>query len=162
PKLCAWARQQGFEAIDLGQATREDIRTLKSFNLRLGSVDLLDFGNLMHSDEGKRKELIARNVSYVKESAALGATLFFTCIIPSNKEAPRAKNYELAVESFAPIAQACAQSGATMVIEGWPGSAPHLANMCCTPDEATSFMMNLGVGAGLNYDPSHLIRLGVD
>src|SRR4051812_23448825 len=158
--LASWAKSQQFEAIDLGAVKPEDVQTLKSNGLRLGSVDLLDFGQLMDSDSGKRKELIARNVAYVKEAAELGAKIFFTCIIPADPTAPRAQNYTLAKESFTPIAQACADVGATLAIEGWPGGAPRLANLCCTPETTRTFLKDVGPGAGLNYDPSHLIRLG--
>src|SRR5205823_2785829 len=96
------------------------------------------------------------------EAMDLGAHIFFTCIIPTDPTAPRAENYKLAVESFAPIADACAGVGAALAIEGWPGSAPHLANLCCTPETVRAFLKDVGPGAGINYDPSHLIRLGVD
>jgi sugar phosphate isomerase/epimerase len=162
PGLATWAQSQGYAAIDLGAAKREDVQTLGSHGLKLGSVDLLDFGRLMATDAGKRKELIAQNVAYVKEAASLGAKIFFTCIIPGDPAAARKDNYALAVESFSPIAHACALAGASLAIEGWPGGAPHLANLCCTPETTRAFLKDVGAGAGLNYDPSHLIRLGVD
>jgi len=157
-----WAKQAGFDAIDLGRATREDVAALKEAGLKPGSADLLDFGQLMNNDAGKRKELIAANVAYVKEAAALGAKALFTCIIPGDPTKKRAENYKLAVECFAPIADACAEGGAALAIEGWPGSAPVLASLCCTPETTRTFIKDVGRGAGLNYDPSHLIRLQVD
>src|SRR6476469_191981 len=62
-----WAKQAGFDAIDLGKATKEDVATLKDAGVRMGSADLLDFGNIMQNDPGKRRELIEANVSYVRE-----------------------------------------------------------------------------------------------
>ena len=157
-----WAKQAGFDAIDLGRATAQDVTTLKESGLRIGSVDLIDFGNIMHNDAGKRKELIAANVAYVKEAAGLGAKAMFTCIIPGDPAKKRAENYKLAVESFAPIAEACAAAGASLAIEGWPGGAPHFANLCCNPETTRAFIKDVGRGVGLNYDPSHLIRLEID
>jgi sugar phosphate isomerase/epimerase len=87
---------------------------------------------------------------------------FFTCLIPGDATKKRAENYALAVESFSPIAHACADAGASIAIEGWPGSAPHYANLGCTPETVRSFLKDVGRGVGVNYDPSHLIRLGVD
>jgi sugar phosphate isomerase/epimerase len=162
PAMANWAKAQGFEGIDLGGAKREDVQTLKTNGLSVGSVDLLDFGKLMDSDAGKRKELVARNVAYVKEAAEFGSKIFFTCVIPGDVTAPREQNYKLAIESFAPIAQACASVGGALAVEGWPGGAPQLANLCCTPETTRAFLRDIGAGAGLNYDPSHLIRLGVD
>jgi hypothetical protein len=123
--LAAWAKQSGFDALDLTRATVEDIRAITSAGLRVGSVDLLDFGNLMHNDVGKRKELIAQNVAYVKEIAATGATKnFFTVVIPGDPAKKRSENYALMLETYGPIAEACKAAGASLAVEGWPGGAP--------------------------------------
>ncbi|HEV2293533.1 MAG TPA: sugar phosphate isomerase/epimerase family protein [Tepidisphaeraceae bacterium] len=160
--LVAWAKQAGFDAIDLTRATAADISTLTSAGLRLGSVDLLDFGNLMHVDAEKRKELIAQNVAYVNEMSAAGARSFFTVVIPGDPTKKRSENYALMLETYGPIAEACATSGASLAVEGWPGGPPHYASLVCTPETVRSFLKDIGPGAGLNYDPSHLIRLRVD
>ena len=157
-----WAKQAGFDAIDLVKATSQDVATLEESGLRLGSADLLDFGQIMATDSGKRKEVIAANVAYVKEAAALGAKAMFTCIIPGDPARKRAENYKLAVECYAPIAHACAAAGTALAVEGWPGGAPHFANLCCNPETTRAFIKDVGKGVGLNYDPSHLIRLQVD
>src|SRR4051794_17290356 len=115
--LASWAKAAGFEVIDLMSVSPEDIGVLKAAGLKLGSADLLDFGNIMANDEGKRKQLIERNIAYVKKMGAAnggGAKAFFTCIIPGDPARKRAENYKLAVESFAPIAQACASVGAAL------------------------------------------------
>ncbi len=162
-KLAGWAKGAGFEAIDFThKSVGEDYKTLGAAGLRIGSVDLLDFGNIMAVDTGKRKDVIDANVKYVKEAAANGGRAFFTCIIPGDPTRKRGENYALAVECYSPIAQACAEVGGALAVEGWPGGAPHLGNLCCTPETVRAFLKDVGRGAGLNYDPSHLIRLGVD
>ena len=160
--LAAWAKQAGFEALDLTRATLDDIKSVTGAGLRLGSVDLLDFGNLMHVDAGKRKELVAQNLAYVKDIAAAGAKHFFTVVIPGDPSKKRSENYALMLEVYAPIAEACANAGAALAVEGWPGGPPYFASLVCTPETVRSFLKDVGRGAGLNYDPSHLIRLGVD
>ncbi len=161
--LASWAKGAGFEAIDLGGVTADDAATLAGASLRLGSVDLLDFGSIMASDPSQRKDVIEKNVTYVKRAAAAGAKVFFTCLIPGDPSRARSENYRLAVESYAPICKAIEAAGGALAIEGWPGGAPHLANLCCTPETCRSFLKDVGSkAAGLNYDPSHLIRLGVD
>src|SRR5688572_8563592 len=160
--LVTWAKQAGFEVLDLTCAAVDDIKTLTGAGLRLGSVDLLDFGNLMHVDAGKRKELVAQNVAYIKEMAAAGAKHFFTVVIPGDPAKKRSENYALMLETYGPIAEACANAGASLAVEGWPGGPPYFASLVCTPETVRSFLKDVGRGAGLNYDPSHLIRLGVD
>jgi sugar phosphate isomerase/epimerase len=160
--LADWAKANGFDLLDLMNVTPEDLRMLRDVGVRIGSVDLLDFGNLMNSDAGKRKELIAKNVDYIKQLGPAGVKVFFTCIIPGDVAKKRSENYSLAIETFTPIAHACAEVGASLAIEGWPGSGPHFANLCCTPETYRAFIKDIGRGVGINYDPSHLIRLGVD
>jgi sugar phosphate isomerase/epimerase len=161
--LCDWGREVGFEVLDLGWATPADVRAVESAGLRLGSVDLLDFGSILHADEGKRRENVARNVAYVKETAAAaGAKLFFTAIVPGDPTRKRSEGYALAVETYGPIVEAVRGAGAKLVIEGWPGRAPHYPSLGCTPETCRAFLRDMGEGVGLNYDPSHLIRLGVD
>ncbi|MEO6437403.1 MAG: sugar phosphate isomerase/epimerase, partial [Tepidisphaeraceae bacterium] len=140
----------------------EEFKALKDAGLSAGSVDLLDFVQIMATDVAKRKELIDANVKYVKEMAALGAKAFFTVVIPGEPARKRDENYRLAVDSFTPIAHAAAESGAALAIEGWPGGPPHFANLCCTPETMRQFIRDVGKGVGINYDPSHLIRLRVD
>ena len=162
-KLAKWSKQTGFDVIDFThRSSAEDFATLKAHGLAVGSVDLLDFGQIMGNDPGKRKEVLEANLKYVKEAAANGAKAFFTCIIPGDATKKRLENYKLAVECFTPIAHACAEAGASLAIEGWPGGAPYFANLCCTPETARQFIKDVGRGVGLNYDPSHLIRLRVD
>ena len=163
PKLAKWSKQTGFDVIDLTHRSADaDYKTLKENGLSVGSVDLLDFGQIMANDSGKRNEVRDANLQYVKEAAAAGAKAFFTCIIPGDPSRKRHENYKLAVDCFAPIAHAAAESGAALAIEGWPGGPPHFANLCCTPETVRQFIKDVGRGAGLNYDPSHLIRLRVD
>ena len=161
-KLAQWAQENGFEAIDLGRVTAPDVATLQKADLRLGSGDLAESGNLLDKDAGKRLEAIEKVVAYVKEAGAAGTKAFFLVIIPDPSE-KRSESYARAVESYTPIAIAADEVGASLAIEGWPGGSPHLPAFCCTPETCRSFIKDVGgKGIGLNYDPSHLIRLGVD
>ena len=163
PKLAKWSKDAGFNVIDLSaRSSGEEFNALKSAGLSAGSVDLLDFGHIMSADAAKRREVIDANVKYVRDMAALGARAFFTCLIPGEPARQRSENYRLAVDSFTPIAHAAAEAGAALAIEGWPGGPPYFANLCCTPETVRQFIADVGKGAGINYDPSHLIRLGVD
>ena len=91
PKLAKWSKQTGFDVIDFThRASGDDYQTLKAAGLGVGSIDLLDFGQIMANDAGKRKDVLEANLKYVKEAAALGKP-FFACIIPADpakKSAP--------------------------------------------------------------------------
>jgi sugar phosphate isomerase/epimerase len=160
--LAKWAKSSGFDRVDLGNASAEELKTLRGEGVEIGSADLLDFGQIMSSDAGKRKEVIAKNVAYVKEAAANGAKVFFTCIIPGDGSKKRSETYALAIESYGPIAKAAADAGAKIAIEGWPGGG-NLPNHGCNPETYRAMIKDLGEkGTGINYDPSHLIRMGID
>jgi sugar phosphate isomerase/epimerase len=159
----AWVKENGFDVVDLMNVTREDLSAVREAGLKIGSVDLLDFGKIMSSDQGVRRDVIARNVAYVKDLAAAGAKVFFTCVLTGEPTKPRGENYKLAVECFAPIAHAADEAGGTIAIEGYPGGPPDYAALCCTPETLRAFVRDIGARSiGVNYDPSHLIRLGVD
>jgi sugar phosphate isomerase/epimerase len=161
--LLGWAKQTGYEAIDLNQATPADLAAVGEASLSLGTVDLIDMGKLLANDPTQRNELILRNVAYIKELAKAGAKIFFTVLIPGDPAKKRSENYALAVETFAPIAQAAADAGVKIVIEGWPGPAPFFPALCCTPESYCAFIKDTNpASVGVNYDPSHLVRLGVD
>jgi sugar phosphate isomerase/epimerase len=161
--LLAWAKSAGFEAFDLNEATPADVAAVRAAGLRLGTVDLLSMGRLLAKDPGERRDVIGRNVAYVRELATAGVTTFFTVLIPDDPTHKRPDNYRLAVETFAPLAQAAAAAGARIAIEGWPGPAPHFPALCCTPESCRAFLRDTDPrGVAINYDPSHLVRLGVD
>jgi sugar phosphate isomerase/epimerase len=163
PPLLAWAKQSGFESLDLTVATPAEIAAVRAAGLRLGSVDLIEMGKLLVTDPGERKDRIARNIAYVKDLAAHGAKIFFTVLIPDDPTRKRPDNYRLAVDTIAPLGQAAADAGVTLAIEGWPGPAPHFQALCCTPESCRAFLRDTNpASVGINYDPSHLIRLGVD
>ena len=163
PRLSHWARGAGFDIVDFTHhAVGDDYKTLQAAGLNVGSIDLLDFGNIMATDTGKRKDVIDANIKYVKEAAAHGGKAFFTCIIPGDPTRKRGENYALAVECYSPIAEACAGSRRRTCGGRLARRSAHLANLCCTPETTRQFLKDVGRGAGLNYDPSHLIRLGVD
>ena len=162
-RLAKWSKQAGFDVIDFThRASADDFATLKGAGLAPGAVDLLDFGQIMNNDAGKRKDLLEQNLKFIKDAAAQGAKAFFTVVIPGDPAAKRADNYKLAVECYAPIAHACADAGAALAVEGWPGGFPYFASLVCTPETVRRFISDIGRGVGINYDPSHLIRLRVD
>ena len=49
------------------------------------------------------------------------------------------------------------------MIEGYPGSFPCFPALCCTPASLREFFKETASDAmAINYDPSHLMRMGID
>lgn len=160
--LAAWAASAGFALLDLPAVTDDDLATLKRHGLALGTADVPNFGKLLATDVGERRAAIDHAVATIDRLGPLGVTRFFTVVIVPDPTMKRPDAYKLAVESYVPLADAAVRHGGHLVIEGWPGMDPQAFNLCCTPETCRAFLRDLPRGVALNYDPSHLIRLGVD
>ena len=157
--LIAWARDNEFAAIDLGRSFA-DVAPILGAGLSVGSIDLLEWHNLMSHDAAQREEAVAKNVEFIEGAAAAnGATKFFAVLLPQNPEAPRAENFAFAVESLQKLVPVLEKTGSQIVLEGYPGAGA----LACTPESVRALFEQIPSNAiGLNYDPSHLVRMGID
>ena len=159
PALIAWAKENRFGVIDLGPDAEQTVPPLLKGGLRPGSIDLADWQGLISPDAEVRRKAVEKNVAYIKACAAFGPMNYFTVMLPKQPELPRAENFRYMVESFQQLAPAIESSKAKIVIEGWPGPGA----LCCTPETYGAFFRECSSPAfGINYDPSHLLRMGID
>lgn len=159
PGLLVWARENGFGVVDLGRSGDREGALVGAQGLRLGSVDLLEWQPLISPDKGKREASLKKNADYIKACAAFGEVNHFIVMLPENPELPAPDNFSYMVESFTALAKVLEANRAKLVIEGWPGPG----SLCCTPEGyGELFRLCPSPALGVNYDPSHLIRLGID
>ena len=150
-----WAKRNGFGVIDLGRGNTPDAAAVQDAGLRLGSVDLAG-GRLITADAGKRAEAVAGCSAYIQEC---GAQNYFAVMIPEDPALGRRANFGFMTESLNGIAPALEAAGGRLVIEGWPGPGA----LCCTPESyRATFRECPSETIGINYDPSHLLRMGID
>jgi sugar phosphate isomerase/epimerase len=160
--LAVWAKDTGFEAIDLGHVTATEVGQVHTAGLQVVSVDVIDWSALLSPDAGKRRAAVARNAAYFKDMANLGVQVFFMVAIPEDPSRPGKENFDLAVASFNELAPVAESLGAVIALEGWPGGPP-FPNLCCNPETCRAMFREVpSRGLGINYDPSHLIRMGID
>jgi sugar phosphate isomerase/epimerase len=115
------------------------------------------------ADAGKRRDAVAAAADHIKSVAALGVRNFFTVVFPEDDARDRAENFRLAVDGYSRLAESVISSGARIVMEGFPGSYPYYPAMCCTPESLRAFFREAPSEClAINYDPSHLIRMGID
>ncbi len=158
PSLIGWAKANNLGVIDVGRSAA-DAKTVTDAGLRVGSIDLLEWQSMLSPDGGKRTTAIAKNVAYIAEATAAGAKNFFWVALPEDPELKRAENFGYTVEALAGIAPALEQHGGRLVIEGYPGAGAQ----CCTPETyRAAFNAVPSPAIGINYDPSHLLRMGID
>jgi sugar phosphate isomerase/epimerase len=157
--LLTWAREQRFGAIDLGSDGDHAAALAVERGLRLGSVDLLEWGKMISPDKSVRDEAVTKNSAYIKACAAFGPMNHFLVMLPEKPELSRSENFGFMVDSFRRLTPVLEAHQAKIVIEGWPGHGA----LCCTPEGYETFFKECpSKSMGVNYDPSHLLRMGID
>lgn len=155
PSLFDWAKSSGFSVLDLNR-NAEEIPRLEAAGLRLGSVDLLEWQPMLSSDKFKSAAAIANNCEYIEKA---GARNYFCVMLPEDPTKPRLENFGYVVEALQGLAPTLEKVGGKLVIEGWPGAGA----LCCTPETfRATFEAVPSRAIGINYDPSHLVRMGID
>jgi len=181
-EVADWAVAHGYEALevaawpDLGErpfiathldADKTDSDYLNSIgqifssrNLHLSSLAFYD--NNLHPDQGTREEINTHVLKCIDAAAALGVASVGT-FIGRDWNKPVRENLVMAKEVFEPIVAHANSKGVRIVIEncvmeGWhPDGYP--GNLAYSP-ELWEWMFELGLY--LNYDPSHLVWMGID
>ena len=157
--LIAWAKANDFSVLDIGNDGAEHAAEVTGAGLRLGSVDLLEWRGMLSPDAARRREAVAKNAAYVEACAAVGPVNHFVVMLPEDPATPPHEVFAAMVASYTDLAPVLEQAEAKIVIEGWPGPGA----LCCTTDSCRAFFATCPSPAlGLNYDPSHLIRMGID
>jgi len=167
--LVRFARENNFEFIDFGPASCEELSRVLDAGMGIGSVDLKEWKALVSPDAARRGAAVDANIRYVLDVTGLGIKNFLAVVSPEDPSRKRSENFELAVDSFGQLAREVRSAGARIVIEGAPGPAPWHGSIACTPADARAFFAALaerfGPEAaetiGLNFDPSHLVRMGI-
>jgi sugar phosphate isomerase/epimerase len=162
--VIAFAKDNGFEGIDVGDLAAEEIKPILAAGLTVGSVDMKrPWSAVASGDAGKRKDAVAAAAEHIKSVAALGIRNFFAVVFPDDDSRDRRENFRLAVDGYSRLAESISACGARIVMEGYPGSYPYYPALCCTPESLRAFFREAASEALLiNYDPSHLIRMGID
>jgi len=178
--VVAWAARAGFAALEVaawpvGQsdhASHLDVRNcgpgqaaavLELFaehRLVLSAVSCYD--NNLHQDPDRR----ARNHEHLRACVEAAALLEVPCVgtfIGRDTSRTVAENERLAQRELPPLVDFAGERGVRLVVEncpmpGWhPDGYP--GNLAYSP-ELWEWMFSLGLY--LNYDPSHLVWLGID
>lgn len=157
--LVAWAKANELGVIDLGSDGDTASAKVTDAGLRIGSADLKEWSGVISKDPAKREAAIEANDAYIEAATANGATNFFAVMLPDDASRPRSENFGYMVDGLKHLAPLLEKYGAKLVIEGWPGPGA----LCCTPESYRATIKAVGSKAiGINYDPSHLIRMGID
>jgi sugar phosphate isomerase/epimerase len=180
--IVPWAAQRGYEALevaawpDLGdrpftathldvahldEARAAEVRALfDKHNMEISSLSFYD--NNLHPDPEERASINEHVLKCVEAAALLGCPTVGTFVGRDPSE-PVSENLRQAEQVFAPLVERAGERGVKLVIEncvmeGWhPDGYP--GNLAYSP-ELWEWMFTLGLY--LNYDPSHLVWMGID
>lgn len=144
-----------------GEAAADEVRTLMDrHSLSVSSLAFYD--NNLHPDPAERAAVNAHVVACVDAAALIGCPTVGT-FIGRDPGKTVAENLREAERVFAPLVDHAEARGVRLVIEncvmeGWhPDGYP--GNLAYSP-ELWEWMFSLGLY--LNYDPSHLVWMGID
>jgi sugar phosphate isomerase/epimerase len=162
-EFCRWCAQTGFQAVDVGVVTPEIRRTVEAAGLQIGSSDMPGIRDLLSVDEGKQRAGAEAARNAIQAAADHGCKVMFCCFVPEDATRGRKANYEIWKQTIPPIVQFAEERGVSLAMEGWPGGAPHYPALGCTPEMWRAMFADCpSPSLGLNYDPSHLVRIGID
>ena len=168
PDLAQWAADHGFGAIDIGSPTPEAVQAVQGAGLEVGTFDLGGTGGLLSPDPDARRDAAGRIAETAKRAQDLGLTRAFGVFLPPHADDSqgRGKSFGNWAEGWPAASEALAQAGVAFCMEGYPGGGPHYPALGVTPETVRAMLaLDAEKGAGvlkLNYDPSHLVRVGVD
>ena len=177
--IAGWAAGHGYEALEVAAwpalgdrpftATHLDVEdydrdavlgTFAAHGLTLSSIAYYD--NNLHPDAAERASVNAHVLRCIDAAADLGCPTVGTFIGRHPGRSVR-ENLADAEAVFAPLVDRAGERGVKLIIEncvmeGWhPDGYP--GNLAYSP-ELWEWMFSLGLY--LNYDPSHLVWIGVD
>ena len=164
--LAHWAADHGFGAIDIGGPDAEAVKAVQSAGLEVGTFDLWASSGLLSPEPEGRRDAAAKIAETARRAQDLGLTRAFGVFLPPDGHQPRGKSFENWAAGWPAASEALAQAGIAFCMEGWPGGGPHYPALGVTPETVRAMLaVDADHGAGalkLNYDPSHLVRVGVD
>lgn len=161
--LVHWAAEQRFGFVDFDkESAAAGLGALRSAGMTAGTADLFardDYDVVIAPESPRRRAALGRVEQYVERCAAVGASTFFAVTIPAEPQRTRRQNFDALVESFAALVPVLERTSTRVALEGWPGQGA----VCCTPETFRAFFEAVRSDRfGINYDPSHLVRMGIN
>ncbi|MBB3312371.1 sugar phosphate isomerase/epimerase [Rhizobium sp. BK196] len=165
-EVADFAASAGFDAIEIdvgGHIKTPDrvgaaVALARERNLFVSSITY--FGNQLDADRSKRNDLRARTEEFAEAIGEAGVPIFV--IFPGRDDnCDDEANYEDFAEFANRLIERTTSSGLVFAIENWPGPKDNFIGT--TPKGWQELFKRIPDRRfGLEFDPSHLIRIGVD
>lgn len=158
PNLLSFAKANDFACLDLGRDGDTATAAVVAAGLRVGSVDLLEWDGLASASAATRQAAADKNAAYIQAAAKAGARHFFVVVFPDATVKDRQEQFNHAVHGYGLLNEVLRDNGADIVVEGYPGNRA----LVIAPESYRRFIAACPAPIAVNYDPSHLIRMGID
>ena len=166
PDLAHWAAANGFGAIDIGAPDKAAVDAVRGAGLDVGTFDLMRTGALLSPDPDQRRSVVSAAAEVAARAKDLGLTRAFGVFLPRDGSQSRGDSFQYWSAGWPAVSEVLASAGISYCMEGWPGGSPNYPALGVTPETVRAMLaLDTEKGAGalkLNYDPSHLVRVGVD
>lgn len=160
-QVAQWAKGIGLDVLDVPRLTPEVKQAIDQAGLKIGTVDV--GGRFISAHEKTREQAIKHLKEEMETIANLGGKVLFMVLIPEDHSLPRSEAFSLWRESFPEIVSFAEEKNLYIAIEGWPGPQPYYPTLGCTPETLRAMFEAIpSKHFGMTYDPSHLVRLGID
>lgn len=159
--FAAWCKADGFGSMDLGRPDAERVATVQNAGLEVGTFDLGGTGKLLSPDETTRKQGVEETSAAIHAIADAGGTKAFCVFFPADASQSRRASFENWKSAFPAVVAEAEKRNVRLAVEGWPG--PNNSALAVTPEQLRAMFGAVpSEHFGINYDPSHLVRIGVD
>ena len=159
--IAAWTKAHGFGGVDVYANMLATVPAWQQAGLAIGTMDLFgpEWSGMLSADAAKRKATVALAQKFIRESAKAGVKLFFIVMLAEDEKLPRKETFGYMVETYGQLRDVLKETKTKLSVEGWPGCNAQ----CCTPESYRAFLKEMNSPQyGINYDPSHLLRMGID
>lgn len=162
-KVAEFASETGLTVIDLPELAGSTVDLLNRSGLGIGTVDVRGVAQLLSGDAAVRQAAVDSVKEQIQLAAHHEVHVLFMCLVPEDKTQSIRQSLSYFEETFADIVRVCETNGVKIALEGWPGPGPHYATLGYTPEVWRAMFAAVSSPAlGLCFDPSHLVRLGID
>ncbi len=160
--VASWAASVGLGALDLPGPDPKSVEVLARHGLVVGSIDAAGVGDLLSRDQERRARGAQALSQRIQDVAKVGGKSIFLVLSPE-RGLNRQEGFQVWSEAFPPLVAEAEAAGVSFAVEGWPGGGPVYPSVGYTPEVLRAMFAQVPSPAlGLCFDPSHLVRLGID
>jgi sugar phosphate isomerase/epimerase len=178
--IARWAAREGYQALEVAAWPRVGSREFEASHLDVTSLEDVDrarrlfddtgltisaigyYENNLHAVAERRAEIHRHLRACIDAAARLGVACVGT-FVGRDMGLPVSDNLRLAEKELPPLVDHAGERGVSLVVENCPMEGWHPdrypGNLAYSP-ELWEWMFSLGLY--LNFDPSHLVWLGID